>query len=115
MERWEEELREIEKVTGGAIMNDMLKKEGLHEIAVGKVKEEIDLEMTSKTCEELRNIVMQYAFRKKTQGKKRLHSTTAPTAGASEAEPASGKVPWPLLLRESIHHGSHKSAREDCL
>ena len=66
----EEELREMEKILGRAVMNDDLKKVALREICCGRIKEWVDLKEEALTYAKLREGVMRYAMKKRTDGKR---------------------------------------------
>ncbi len=67
---WEEELRELRKISGESIMGEMLMKTALKKICTGQIKQYVDLKEDKMTYQELRDDVMAFAARKRPEGEK---------------------------------------------
>ena len=70
VEKWEEELREVEKIKGRTIMDEDLKKVALKDICCGAVVNELDIKEQQWTYEQMRQEVMRWAFKRRTESKK---------------------------------------------
>ena len=55
---WEQEVRELERVTGEIVMSEGMKKFALKEICTGKMQEEVDLKEESMTLREEVHILL---------------------------------------------------------
>ena len=69
VETWEEEVRDLERLSGEPIMNEGLKKTVLKEICCGRVKHEVDFREMTSPYEELRQLVMMYAFKRRMESR----------------------------------------------
>ena len=75
VEQWEEELRDLRRITAEEVMSEMLMKTALREICCGKIKEWVDMKEETLDHSELREEVMKFAMKKRVERKKTQTST----------------------------------------
>ena len=74
VEKWEEEVRDLERLTGETVLSEGLKKTAIKEIWCGRVEQEVDFREMTSSYEQLRTLVMMYGYRKRTENTKPVDS-----------------------------------------
>ena len=67
---WEEEIKELRRLTGERILDDELMISGIKQITTGKINEWVDLKETTLNYSEIRTEVMKYAAKKRKEQRK---------------------------------------------
>ena len=73
IEQWEEELRDLRRITGEEVMSEMLMKTALKEICCGKIKEWVDMKEETLDYSEVREEVMKFAMKKRVERNRPKH------------------------------------------
>ena len=94
IEKWEEEIREIERVTGETLMGEIGKKTGLKDICCGRIEDWIDLKEEQLTYQQLRDEAVKFSL------KQRKDSTKLPTAAQMDVGSLID------ALKKNIHDGT---------
>jgi len=87
IEEYEEEVRELEKITGGEVIDESMKKISLIDLCSNfkTIHDWLDMNEQRKTYEELRTEVMKFAFKKHTQSKKAVNSSGMDVNGLAQS------------------------------